>query len=398
MNSRLIGGILLIVGTSIGAGMLGLPIAAAQLGFAGSLILLVGCWFILTVGALLILEINLWLPVNTNLISMAKVTLGPFGQIIAWITYLLLLYSLLCAYIAGGSDLFHSLLLTHNIAIPEWAGAILFTLIFGTIVILGIRSVDIVNRGLMFFKFAAYLLIVIFLLPYISLFKLADGNLSYLSSASAIMVTATAFGYATIIPSLRVYFAGDVNKLRLAIIIGSLIPLICYIGWDAVIMGIVPLEGSDSLQSILKSSNSASDLVTTLNHHVTSPLVELAVKGFTSVCVLTSFLGVALCLTDFLSDGLQLPKKGISNLIIHALTFLPALGITLFFPNIFIKALGHAGVFAVILLILLPAAMAWSGRYYCGIAKGFKVPGGRIFLALIILFSLALIFKGLTGQ
>jgi len=95
MDFKLLGSILLIVGTSIGAGMLALPIATAQLGFFGSLILLLICWFVMTAGALLLLEVNLWLPQNSNLISMAKATIGPIGQIVAWITYLLLLYYLL---------------------------------------------------------------------------------------------------------------------------------------------------------------------------------------------------------------------------------------------------------------------------------------------------------------
>ena len=40
MNFKLFGSILLVIGTSIGAGMLALPIATAQLGFTGSLVLL----------------------------------------------------------------------------------------------------------------------------------------------------------------------------------------------------------------------------------------------------------------------------------------------------------------------------------------------------------------------
>ena len=124
MFSKLLGSILLIIGTSIGAGMLGLPIAAAQLGFVGSVILLVVCWFIMMSGAFLILEVNIWLPQNSNLISMAKQTIGPIGQVIAWVTYLLLLYSLLCAYIAGGSGLFHNLLMAAGMNIPLWISAV----------------------------------------------------------------------------------------------------------------------------------------------------------------------------------------------------------------------------------------------------------------------------------
>ena len=85
MDSKLIGGILLIVGTSIGGGMLALPIATSYLGFYGSLLLFVGCWLVMTSAALLLLEVNLWLPENSNLISMAKATIGQSGQIVAWL-------------------------------------------------------------------------------------------------------------------------------------------------------------------------------------------------------------------------------------------------------------------------------------------------------------------------
>lgn len=395
MDFKLLGSILLIIGTSIGAGMLGLPIAAAHLGFIGSVILLFACWFIMTAGALLILEVNLWLPQNNNLISMAKATLGPWGQILSWITYLLLLYSLLCAYIAGGSDLFHNLLNASGIHFPLWLSAIFFTLVFSSIVYLGIHSVDHVNRWLMLIKVCAYFGLIIFMMPYISIDHLVAGDMHYLSSASIITVTITSFGYATIIPSLRVYFAGDIRKLRIAIIIGSLIPLFFYLFWDMAIMGVIPLTGKNSLSSILAANNSTSDLVNTVNLIVSANSVAFFAKLFTSVCVLTSFLGIGLCLTDFFADGLQLEKKGINNLIIQTITFLPALLIAILFPDIFIKALSYAGIYSIILLIVLPAAMVWSGRYRRKIAKGFKVRGGKPFLAILIVISLILILRGL---
>jgi tyrosine-specific transport protein len=395
MHSRLLGGILLITGTSIGAGMLGLPIAAAQLGFFGAVILLFVCWFVMLVSAFLILEVNLWLPQNNNLITMAKTTIGPVGQIVAWVSYLLLLYSLLCAYIAGGSDLLHNLTSMIGINTPAWSASIIFTMMFGTVVYLGIKSVDRTNRVLMVIKFTTFFIVAFCLSPLISFTKLSAGNFYNITSVSAITITTAAFGWATLIPSLRTYFAHDIKKLKIAIIIGSIIPLICYVIWDAVIMGVIPLTGKNSLEFILQSTNSTSSLVDTLSATASNDSVTFFIKFFTSVCVLTSFLGVALCLTDFLADGLQLEKKGTSNILVHLFTFLPALGIAIFCPNMFIKALEYAGIYATVLLILLPAWMAWSGRYQKKLAQGFTVPGGKILLGIIIIFSLFLIIHNI---
>lgn len=395
MDFKLVGSILLIVGTSIGAGMLALPIATAYLGYTGAVMLLIACWFVMTAGAFLLLEVNLWLPQNTNVISMARVTIGPLGQAVAWLTYLLLLYSLLCAYIAGGSDLFHHLLLTQGFTISRSLASIIFTLLFGAVVYLGIRSVDYLNRGLMLAKMGAYVLLVLLLAPFISLDKLAAGHLENITSSMALTVTITSFGFAIIVPSLRIYFAGDVKKLKTAILIGSFIPLICYIAWDAAIMGVIPLMGEHGLVSILQSNNSTSDLVTTLSNTVTNGSVTFFAKLFTSICVLTSFLSVALCLTDFLADGLKREKQGLSGLFIHAITFVPPLIIVLFFPNAFVQALEYAGIYCVILLIFLPAWMAWNGRYRRGLAKGFTVPGGRALLVLLMLFALFVIVRSM---
>lgn len=176
LNSKFIGGILLIVGTSIGGGMLALPLSTAEVGFSNSIFFLVFCWFVMTLGALLILEVNLRLPVGSSMVSMAKFTLGLPGQIIAWIIYLLLFYSLLAAYISGGSDVLNGFLLKLNLDLPSGLSAFLFTLVFGLIVYGGIRSVDYVNRGLMFGKLGVYLLLIVLISPHVKPAFLGGGK------------------------------------------------------------------------------------------------------------------------------------------------------------------------------------------------------------------------------
>lgn len=398
MDFKLVGSILLIIGTSIGAGMLALPTTTAALGFVGSTILLVSLWMITTYSAFLLLEATLWMPLNANLITMARATIGPVGQLIAWVVYLLLLYSLLCAYISGGSDLLHNILLTTGIHLSTTVAAIAFTILFGTVVLLGIRTVDYANRGLMFIKFGAYFLLVILLSPYISVHALTEHAYTHVSLVAAIMITLISFGYAPIIPSLRIYFAGDVRKLKIAIFFGSFIPLLCYIFWDAAIMGIIPITGPHGLLAILHSSSTNSDLVNTLTSTIDAESVTLFAKLFTSICVVTSFLSVALCLSDFLADGCQLEKRGRNLGIIAVATFLPPLLIALFFPNAFIRALEYGGIYCVILLLLLPAWMVWCGRYKKEIANGYHVFGGKFALLVLLLFAVVMLVLGIYVQ
>lgn len=398
MNSKLLGGILLVIGSTIGAGILALPVATAELGFWGSLVLLSSAWFIMTICAFLILEVNLWLPPGTNLISMAGATLGKTGQSITWVVYLVLLYSIICAYIAGGGDLFHYLLATAGIHISLSAASILFTILFGSVVYFGIRSVDYVNRGLMFGKMGAFLLLVLLMAPFISFSNLDSGEIRHIFSPSGITVTAVSFGSLMIIPSLRTYFDEDVKSLRIAIFFGMLIPLFCYIAWDMVILGIIPFNGTPGLKEILHSPSTNSDLIAALGTLLQKNSVTSMAKFFTSICMTTSFLSISLCLTDFLSDGLKMSKRGPQSIVVYGATFIPPVLIVLFYPDGFIRALQYAGVCCFILMILLPPLMVWRGRYYQSLAKhGYGVIGGKFLLAVLMVFATLMIGFGLEG-
>lgn len=400
MNSKLIGGILLVVGTTIGAGMLALPVATAQLGFFGSIVLLVASWAIMTASAFLFLEVNLWLPPNSNLISMAGATLGRSGQIITWGFYLLLLYSILCAYISGGGDLLHYVLASAGIHLTSNQAALIFVTLFGAVVYFGMRSVDYVNRGLMFGKMGALVLLIALILPFVTSANLSGGEFKHISSPTSITVAVLAFTSMMIIPSLRTYFNDDAKMLRKVILLGSLIPLICYIAWDLAILGVVPLMGKPGMLEIMHSNNSNSDLVGALSSLLHKSTITVIAKFFTSICMATSFLSISLSLSDFLADGLKVAKQGIvGNVVIMSATFVPPVLVVLFRPDAFLRGLEYAGISCLILMLLMPAVMAWSGRYRLSLADGGtqQIAGGKLLLAGIILFATLMIAFGLKG-
>lgn len=96
----LIGGMLLVAGSCIGAGMLALPILTGLAGFFPSLAMLFLAWAGMTFTAFLLIEINGWFSKRVNLLSMTERTLGKAGRSAAWISYLFLFYTLLLSYIS----------------------------------------------------------------------------------------------------------------------------------------------------------------------------------------------------------------------------------------------------------------------------------------------------------
>lgn len=395
MNTKFIGGILLIVGTSIGAGMLALPVANAALGFWPSSLMLVFCWALMTTGAFFILEVSLCMPPGSHMVSMAYQTLGRSGLIIAWLSYLFLLYTLLSAYISGGADVMASLLALVSIEIKEWQASSLFALGFGMVVYGGILHVDYANRVLMFAKLGVYLLLVILISPYVKPLKLSEGNVQYLGSS--LMILITSFGFAIIVPNLRDYFDNDVKTLKKVVFIGSLIPLICYLIWDAIIIGTLPTAGEHSLASLRFDEHTTSSLAKMLSATVHNPMISNFFQFFTSVCMLTAFLGVSLCLNTFLADGLKMTQKGKEGKLLFLLTFCPPLSIVIFYPGAYIHALSYAGFFCVILLLLLPTFMSYYGRKK--LSPQFIVPAHGVSHTLVIVLSLIiLIYSVLEGS
>lgn len=388
-HSKMLGGILLVSGTTIGAAMLALPVSTGMAGFFPSILLFFLYWIYMTYTALLMLEANLWMK-EGNLISMAKLTLGRGGQVLSWLIYLFLLYSLTTAYIAGSApiviDVIQSLT---GFVIPEWAGSIPLLIIFGYFVYKGTHSVDHVNRLLMLGLVIAYIAMICFLTSHVNTSLLMHVDWKYIMIG--VSVIATSFGFHIIIPSLVTYLDRDVAKLKKVIIIGSAIPLFVYISWEFLALGIIPIEGENGILSgYIKGSNGAHLLTAFLGHSA----IAMISRFFSFFAIVTSFLGVSLSLSDFLADGFKIEKTRKGRSLLYVLTFLPPLFITLTDPRAFLSALEYAGAFGVVTLLgFFPALMVWRGRYdkNLGAYSRFQVPGGKVALLAVMAISLMVI-------
>jgi tyrosine-specific transport protein len=391
-TNRMVGAILLVSGTTIGAGMLALPITTGLAGFIPSLVIMTAIWLFMMLTAFYLLEVNLRLQGESNLISMMKKTLGRPGEIVSWIVYLLLLYSLTAAYMVGCSQILQNVLEGILPFIPpDWIWPVGIFLIFGVFVYFGTEVVDMLNRILMGGLVIAYFSLIVLGSGNVNLAMLTHFDWNFL--LPSVSVVLTTFGYHIIIPTLTTYLEHDSKLLKRAIFIGSLIPFVIYLLWQFLVMGVVPVNGEYSLTEAARKGLQVTFYLKTL---LGSPLVGIAVRGFAFFAIVTSLLGVSLSLSDFLADGLKIKKTHWGKFFLIMLTFVPPLLFALFYPQGFIAALNYAGFFVVILLALLPGLMAWYERYSSEtdrsfIKSDFKVFGGKGLLIFTILFSAVLL-------
>lgn len=130
MKNRTLGSVFIVAGTTIGAGMLAMPLAAAGVGFSVTLILLIGLWALMCYTALLLLEVYQHVPADTGLGTLAKRYLGRYGQWLTGFSMMFLMYALTAAYISGAGELLASSISDWTgISMSATAGVLLFTLL-----------------------------------------------------------------------------------------------------------------------------------------------------------------------------------------------------------------------------------------------------------------------------
>ena len=367
--------------------MLALPVATGLAGFIPAQALLVLLWLYMTYTAYLILEVNLWMGDHVNMISMATRTLGLFGQILAWASYMFLLYSLTTAYLVGSGEIFTTIVAdATGFIVPEWVGPLPLLVIFGYAVYEGTRLVDYLNRILMGILVVAYLTVVFFLAPEVNGALLIQHNWKMLLLGVSIVVTS--WGFHIIIPTLTTYLHRNVKDLKLVLAVGSSIPLVIYTLWQLVTLGIIP--AAVLRQGYVQGENGATLLSNTLG----ATWIGGVSVGFAFIAIVTSFLGASLSLWDCLADSLKIQKVGMGRVYLYALTFLPPAFFALTTPRAFLSALEYAGAFGVVTLLgILPALMVWWGRYRLKLSlpESYRAPGGKPALLLVIVISLAVI-------
>jgi tyrosine-specific transport protein len=176
------------------------------------------------------------------------------------------------------------------------------------------------------------------------------------------------------------------NCFYFAILIGSFLPFIAYVIWEALILGVVPAQGPGSLGEALVEGENA---VYPFKNLLDNSHVYTVGQFFAFFALVTSFFGVTLGLMDFLADGMKIEKKGAKKVLLGLLVFVPPTIFAITHPHVFLVALEYAGGFGSSLLLgVLPILMVWRGRYFLGLKAEKPLLGGRITLALLSCYVL----------
>lgn len=163
------------------------------------------------------------------------------------------------------------------------------------------------------------------------------------------------------------------------VLLGSLIPLGCYLLW------LYAVVGSLSAEQLVKFDN-VSILIDALSTRFAG--IHIILSVFTGLALLTSFLGVAMSLFD---QNVDLFRQ--NRVVTYVLTFiLPLLG-AIFAANQFLSVLSYAGLILVFIAVFIPMLMIHNIRKSTQTVSnsGYQVAGGSFAMLMSLLFGCFLI-------
>ncbi len=389
-----LGSTALIAGTTVGAGILALPAVTLPSGIIPSTVLLVVVWLYTLISGLLIAEVTLngmqQGRASNGLLVMVENTLGKIGARFAGGAYLFLHYILLVAYITQGGEILLSAVVKLwgvQVNLPVWVGTTGFVLLFGGIMYFGREKlVEKINNVFVVIVIASFAGLLLLASEQVKISQFAIQNWTALPSAISVMLV-TLF-YHNVIPVIATQLEGDVKKVRQSIVIGSGIPLLMFIAWNAVILGSISPE---TVREFTVNGN-IFDPLQVLRSGGAGEWMEVLVIVFSEFAIATSFIGFVYGLLDFFKDVIN-PTS--TRLLQYGLVLLPPMGLSVLNPNIFFTALDYAGTFSTSILGgIIPASMAWKQRQTNSITTSTRlVPGGNAILIVMLGLAIVLIVK-----
>jgi tyrosine-specific transport protein len=395
-----LGSTALIAGTTVGAGILALPAVTLPSGILPSTSALIAVWLYALISGLLIAEATLnamrleGRP-SIGLLGIVEKTLGKLGARIASGAYLFMHYALLVAYITQGGEILVSAISklwgVENL-LPTWVGTTTFTLIFGGIMYLGREKfIEKLNN--------AFVGIVI--VSFLGLMLLGGGQIKstqfliqdWSAVGSAVSVMCVALFYQNVVPVVVTQLEGDVRKIRQSIFIGSLIPLIMFLAWNALILASV---SPDMLHST--SSTTVFDPLQILRAGGAGEWLGVLVSIFSEFAIATSFIGFVYGLLDLFKDIFLVTQGELSGrLPLYSLVLFPPMTLGTLNPSIFFTALDYTGTFSISVLGgIIPVLMTWKQRQEQKKSNSINqslVPGGKVTLIVMVGVALALIVR-----
>jgi amino acid permease len=212
-------GLAILIGTLVGAGVIGLPYAASKVGLIPAIVILFGIMLLMLSTSFIVLKQSAEMG-GAQMSTIAQSTLGKAGGWIMYLSIMIMGFGAFLAYIAGMGSIFTTLF-----GINEIFGAILFWILASSVIYLGLEASGKTELIMSLVLLAVFIVVTIMLLPHTRIENALYVDIGEIFSMMGVVIFA--FGFHTVIPD--VYRGiGSYKKTKKVIVLAFLIPTVIY--------------------------------------------------------------------------------------------------------------------------------------------------------------------------
>lgn len=351
-----------LVGTVIGAGILGIPYVIAKAGFWTGIVNIIFLGIVTMFLYLYLGEVSLRTKGLHQLTGYAERYLGKAGKFLMAASMVFGIYGALVAYILGVGQAIAAILGGNPLIY-----SLIFFAIVGFIIYLGLKRVAESELYMLPLIIAVVVLISILSIKYLNIGNFTSFNFYNLFIPYGVVLFA--FLGATAIPEMEMELIRNEKLMKKAIIIGIMIPIIVYILFAIFVVGV--------------SGSLTTEVATIGLGEIMGGHMVLIGNIFAAITMATSFLALGLALQQMYNYDYKLNRN-----ISWALTCFIPLGIALLGIATFAKALEISGILAGGLAGILIVLMAIKAKKLGDRKPEYTIPINWFIATLfIILFA-----------
>ena len=189
------------------------------------------------------------------------------------------------------------------------------------------------------------------------------------------------------IPEIQEVLGKDKKLMKKAVIWGSSIPIVLYLVFAAIVLGVVGLDNFESLDPNQRIATIALSIFS-------NKILGVFANILAVLAMFTSYLTIGIALVEMYEYDFKIPRK-----YALALTFLVPLAVVLFKITTFITVLAITGAIAGGLESLMTILMYWKAKKFGDRKPEFSMPNfyilGSIFIVMFLVGSVYMFLNSL---
>lgn len=356
-----------LIGSIIGAGILGLPFVIAQIGIKNGIIMLLIVGLLLTILNLQLGEVALRTKKNHQVTGLAQIYLGKIGKEIMTIAMLIGTTGSLVAYTIGEGLSFAALF-----GGPAYMYSSLFLILAAVVLIKGLKTLGIFELVMSLILVAIILLVSVIAFPSVSASNFQAPVASPLMAYGVILFAL--YGITTV-PVIKEMIKPK-KKLKYVLIAGSLTPLALYILFTTITIGAVGLDGFLALDPDTRIASAA--LQSTINGSA-----GILINIFAIMAMGTSFLAIATSIKETYIEDYNLSEKTSWALTMSLPAILYVLN-AIYHKTNFIEIIGYVGGLSYGLIAIMIVIMFIRAKKLGQRKPEYEIPSHPLLNTLLI--------------